>query len=67
MTKIEMTISIKQGEGKAKTFQLVQTAKPVKGKNGKLSLAHFQPAPDNKIIKPFGKIYLDTVELSKSK
>ncbi len=60
--KVEVTIT--NGKGTPKTFQLTETASPVKNKAGKLSLAHFQPAPDCQVIKSFSKLYIDTTELN---
>ena len=56
---MELEVIVKNG-GKAKTFKLIQTVKPVKGKNGKTTKAVFRPATDNTILMPYGKIYVDT-------
>jgi len=64
-TEFKVTVKVEAGE-KHKTYQLKQTAKATKSeKTGKMSLAHFQPAESNIVLKPFGKIYVDTVEFSK--
>ena len=62
---MEITITIKDG-AVTKTFKLNQTAEAVKNdKTGKTSLAHFQPAENNKVVKPFSKLYVDTLEYGK--
>lgn len=62
--KLEVTVTIKNGKGVAQTFQLTETAEAVKNaKTGKTTLAHFQPAAENKAIKPFSKLYIDIAEL----
>lgn len=61
---LEVTVTIKNGKGEPKSYLLTQTGEPkLNEKNGKTTLAHFQPAADNKVVKPFSKLYIDTAEL----
>jgi len=63
----KVIVRIEREDGKHKTFQLTETAQAVKSeKTGKISLSHRQPAPSNTVIKPFSKLYIDTVELDKA-
>ena len=67
MQEIKVTIKDEQ-DGKAKTYQMHQTAEAVKNdKTGRTSLAHFQPAEGNLVVKGFSKLYIDTIELAKDK
>lgn len=62
---ITVEVVINNGSGKAKTYQLTATNEVAKKKNGGKTLAHFQPAPENKVILPFSKLYIDTEALKK--
>ncbi len=54
-------------DGKHKTYLLNCTAEAVKSeKTGKTTLAHFQPADGNTVVKDFSKLYIDTVSLEKA-
>ena len=60
---MKVEVHIKNGNKTPKIFQLTETAKPVEKKDGGVTLAHFQPEPGNKAIKPFSKLYIDTSKL----
>ena len=65
---LTVSVTISNGKGAPKVYQLTQTAEATKNeKTGKTSLAHFQPAPECTVIKPFSKLYLDIAELGKAK
>lgn len=64
----KVTVKVELDNGSHKTYQLNQTGQAVKNeKTGKTSLAHFQPAQGNKVLRDFGKLYIDTQELGKEK
>ena len=64
--KLTMELAIMKDGKPFKKFELKETKKAIKSeKTGKLSLAHFQPSPDNKVILPFSKLYLDTTNIKK--
>ena len=63
----KVVIKIEVDKGTPRTYQLNMTQEPAKGKNGKITLAHFQPTEANRVIKSFSKIYVDTQELAKEK
>ena len=63
---LEITVIIKNGKGELKNYLLTETQEAVKNdKTGKTTLAHFQPAAENRVIKTFSKLYIDTTELEK--
>uniref|UniRef100_A0A6M3LN47 Uncharacterized protein n=1 Tax=viral metagenome TaxID=1070528 RepID=A0A6M3LN47_9ZZZZ len=62
---IKVSIVIEEADKVISKYLLIETAKPIKGKNGKTTLAHYQPAPDNTVVKPFSKNYIDISALKK--
>ena len=59
------TIKLEDGKGISMTYPLTITSEATKNaKTGKVSFMQLQPAPENKVLQPFSKVYVNIAELA---